>query len=130
MQEANESNWLNHQPAIKAGIEHAAEREAVFRKSKIERFVLEHHLGQQSFSELQQAIQTHPELVLVNAVQDKYTTQTAIWQELDTIRQMQQGKGKVKAIATSEEVSWWMNPMTTLTNGQRGAISLAATTTD
>ncbi|PMB24298.1 hypothetical protein CEN45_08475 [Fischerella thermalis CCMEE 5198] len=43
---------------------------------------------------------------------------------------MQQGRGTVKAIATPEEVSQWMNPMTTLTNGQRRAIALAATTTD
>jgi conjugative relaxase-like TrwC/TraI family protein len=128
--EANELSWFNHQAAIKAGIEHAAEREAVFRKSKIERFVLEHHLGQQSFRQLQQTIQAHPELVLVDPVQDKYTTQTAIWRELDTIRLMQQGRETVKAIATPEEVSQWMNPMTTLTNGQRGAIALAATTTD
>ncbi|NJR60854.1 MAG: relaxase domain-containing protein [Cyanobacteria bacterium CRU_2_1] len=126
----DELSGFNPQAAIKAGIEHAAEREAVFRKSKVERFVLEHHLGQQSFRELQQAIPAHPELVLVDAIQDKYTTQTAIGRELDTIRLMQQGRGTVKVIATPEEVSQWMNPMTTLTTGQRGAIALAATTTD
>ncbi|PSB55613.1 hypothetical protein C7B61_21175, partial [filamentous cyanobacterium CCP1] len=128
--DVNESNEVNFQTMIQAGIEHAAEREVVFRKSKIERFVLEHHLGQQSFRELQQDIQAHPELVLVDAAQDKYTTQTAIGRELNTIRLMQQGKRTVKAIATSEEVSQWMNPMTTLTTGQRRAIALAATTTD
>jgi conjugative relaxase-like TrwC/TraI family protein len=129
-QETSEFRWFNPQAAIKAGVEHVAEREAVFRKSKIERFVLEHHLGQQSFSELQQTVQSHPELVLVDATQDKYTTQTAIWWELETIRLMQQGRGTVKAIATPKEVSQWINPVTTLTNGQRQAISLASTTTD
>lgn len=115
--------------ALDQAIESAAERETVFRRSQVERFVLEQHLGQFSFSELQQAITAHPELVLVDTLQEQYTTQTAIRRELDTIRLMQQGKDTVTAIATSEETDRALH-LALLTTGQREAITLAATTTD
>ena len=38
------------------GVNHASERESVFKREKAERFALEHHLGEQSFSELQTAM--------------------------------------------------------------------------
>lgn len=103
--EPNQANESDLETAVTAGVEQAAERETVFRRSTVERFVLEHHLGQFSFSELQQAITNHSELVLVDALQEKYTTQTAIQRELNTIRLMQQGKGTVSAIASQEEVA-------------------------
>ena len=123
---------LNHpsqaQAAAQAGIHHAAEREAVFRRSKVERFALENHLGQQSFADLQQAIQNSQELI--QAGPNKYTTQTAIQRELDTIRLMQTGKGQVAAIATPDEIDQHLAQESTLTQGQRGAIELSAGSCD
>ncbi|MEO0434303.1 MAG: MobF family relaxase [Cyanobacteria bacterium J06656_5] len=123
---------LNHpsqaQSAAQAGIHHAAEREAVFRRSKVERFALENHLGQQSFADLQRAIQDSQELI--QAGPDKYTTQTAIQRELDNIRLMQSGKGQVAAIATQDEIDRHLTQERTLTQGQRGAIELSGGSCD
>ena len=96
---------INAAIAAREGIQHAAEREAVFRRGKVERFVLENHLGQQSFQDLQQAIANTHELIKADPQKDKYTTQTAIQRELETIRLMQQAKGQVKAIATLAEIA-------------------------
>jgi conjugative relaxase-like TrwC/TraI family protein len=111
-------------------IQHAAEREAVFRRSKVERFALENHLGQQSFADLEQAVAQHPELLRTDPTHDQYTTQTAVYRELETIRLMQQGKGGVKAIATFDEVDKLTERSPTLTDGQREALELSARTSD
>ena len=116
------------QAAAQAGIHHAAEREAVFRRSKVERFALENHLGQQSFADLQRAIQDSQELI--QAGPNKYTTQTAIQRELDTIRLMQTGKGQVAAIATPDEIERHLAQESTLTQGQRGAIEVSGGSCD
>lgn len=116
--------------AVQEGIDHASEREAVFRRSKVERFALENHLGQQSFADLQQAIQESQELIQAEPLTDKYTTQTAIQRELETIRLMQAGKGKVAAIAESLEVARCLADVTTLTEGQQQAIEMSATSSD
>ena len=60
----------------------------------------------------------------------KYTTQTAIQRELDTIRLMQTSKGQVAAIATPEEIDRHLAQEITLTQGQRGAIELSAGSCD
>ena len=57
--------------AATEGVSHAAERESVFKREKAERFALEHHLGEQSFAELQSAM---TEAGLIPA-KDRYTTQ-------------------------------------------------------
>ena len=117
-------------PIVNAGIDHAAEREAVFRRSRVERFVLENHFGQQSFAELQQSIQQSNELIRADSAKDKFTTQTAIQRELETIRLMQDGKGVVEAIALPVEIQDHLAEATTLTKGQRQAIELSALSRD
>jgi len=114
--------------AVRDGIAHAEEREAVFRRGKVEQFALEHYLGQHSWSELQTAIEQTNELIRADAIADRWTTQTAIQRELDTLRLMQQGKGKVRAIAPLEEAITICPE--NLTKGQREALIEAATTTD
>jgi conjugative relaxase-like TrwC/TraI family protein len=111
-------------------IQHAAEREAVFCRSRVERFALENHLGQQSFADLERAIVQHPELLRTDPSLDQYTTQTAVHRELDTIRLMQQGKEMVNAIATLDEVDELMERSPTLTDGQKEALELSARTSD
>jgi ATP-dependent exoDNAse (exonuclease V) alpha subunit len=121
---------LKTQRAIQGGIDHASEREAVFRRSKVERFVLENHLGQQSFGELQKAIEDNGELIQAEPLQDKYTTQAAIHRELETIRLMQSGKGMVEAIASSTEIERLLEEAPTLSDGQQRAIEMSAMSGD
>lgn len=40
----------NANVAVNAGVNHCSERENLFRRSQVERFALEHCLGEQSFS--------------------------------------------------------------------------------
>ena len=114
------------QKAATEGVNHAAERESVFKLEKVERFVLEHHLGKQSFSEMQGALQ---ETDLVPA-KERYTTETAINRELDTIAIMESGQGQVEAIAAYADVKAATAEETSLTAGQYAAIIDTATSSD
>ncbi|NEQ54656.1 MAG: relaxase domain-containing protein, partial [Leptolyngbya sp. SIO3F4] len=58
---------------LRPAIQHCGERDAVFRQTHLERFVFEHHLGEQSWEELEGAISTNPELIKVE--EQKFTTQ-------------------------------------------------------
>ncbi|MEO1792926.1 MAG: AAA family ATPase, partial [Cyanobacteria bacterium J06629_19] len=90
----------------------------------------ENHLGQHSFAALQQAIQESNELILADPLKDKFTTQTAIQRELETIRLMQDGKGVVVAIAAPQDIERYLEVSTTLTDGQRQAIEISAMSRD
>jgi conjugative relaxase-like TrwC/TraI family protein len=115
---------------ISNGIDHASEREAVFRRSKVERFILENHLGQRCFGDVQTAIDQHPELISADRLQDKFTTQTAIQRERETIALMQQGKQQVNPIVTPTAIERILLEFPDLTSGQRDAIARSTTTTD
>ena len=112
--------------AAAEGVNHASERESVFRVEKAERFALEHHLGEQSFAELQTAM---IDAGLLSA-KNRYTTQTAIERELDTIVVMESGQGQVNAIADDTKIRQLLQQEQSLTEGQRQAIEITATTTD
>ena len=114
------------QTAAVEGVNHASERESVFRVERAERFALEHHLGEQSFSELQTAM---TDAGLLSA-KNRYTTQTAIERELDTIAIMENGQGQESAISDEPKVQQLLQPEQLLTAGQRQAIEMSATTTD
>jgi conjugative relaxase-like TrwC/TraI family protein len=114
--------------AAREGINHAAEREAVFKRGKVEQFALGNHLGQQSWSRLQAAIQKTGQLIQADKAKDKYTTHQAIARELETIQFMEQGKGRFEAIASLDEVE--AIAPETLTKGQRQAIEFSVTTQD
>ncbi len=115
---------------VSNGIDHASEREAVFRRSKVERFILENHLGQRCFGDVQTAIDQHPELISADRVQDKFTTQTSIQRERETIALMQQGKQQVNPIVTPVAIEQILLGFPDLTSGQRDAIARSTTTTD
>ncbi|MEL7315184.1 MAG: MobF family relaxase, partial [Cyanobacteria bacterium J06559_3] len=108
------------------GVNHASERESVFKREKAERFALEHHLGEQSFGELQTAM---TDVGLLPA-KNRYTTQTAIERELDTIAIMESGQGTGSAIANDAQTWQLLRQELSLTEGQRQAIETTATTTD
>ena len=112
---------------IDAAIQHCGERESVFRRTTLERFVLEHELGMQGFEAIEGAIASNPELIRV--AEGKFTTQTALNLELNTIRLMQQGRGQVGAIVPNGTqldslVNHSLNPE------QQNAVEMAATTPD
>jgi hypothetical protein len=111
--------------AVGRAIAHCSERESIFRQAQIERFVLEHHLGQQRFEDLQGAIATHDELIKVEP--GKYTTQAALNLELKTIRLIDSGKGQVTRITSLEEVYSSLENKH-LTIGQREAVRRSLTT--
>jgi conjugative relaxase-like TrwC/TraI family protein len=112
--------------AAVAGVSHAAERESVFKREKAERFALEHHLGEQSFAELQTAMTAAGML----AAKERFTTEGAIARELDTIAIMNSGQGQVDAIANPIEVMQLTTAETTLTIGQYKAILETASSRD
>jgi conjugative relaxase-like TrwC/TraI family protein len=127
-QDLSESGREQAAIAAHEGIDHAEEREAVFKRGKVEQFALGNHLGQQSWLYLQDAIQETGQLIQVDAAADKYTTHQAIERELETIQLMENGQGKFGAIASLEAVEAIAPEM--LTKGQRQAIELSVTTTD
>ena len=125
--EAAPKELTNQAPtAAVEGVNHASERESVFKREKAERFALEHHLGEQSFAELQTAMTDAGLLPAKN----RYTTQTAIERELDTIAIMESGKGIGSAIANDAQTWQLLRQELSLTEGQRQAIEMTATMTD
>ena len=111
---------------LELAIQHCSEREAVFRRTALERFVFEHRLGQTSFDRLQQDIESSPELVQID--ENRVTTQAAIWLELETIRIMREGKGRVEAIASLSQIEQQLSG--SLTAEQRQAIAQVMTAPD
>ncbi|MEM6256676.1 MAG: MobF family relaxase, partial [Cyanobacteria bacterium P01_D01_bin.156] len=117
---------------IHKGIEHCEERRTVFNREKIERFALEHHLGQQPFNQLETALNESTELIRVEPRQEQAsscTTKAAVQLELNTIRTMHQGKGQVLPLAHSRQIQT-ATADKTLTAGQLSAIHLSATSKD
>ncbi|MEA5464725.1 MobF family relaxase [Leptothoe sp. PORK10 BA2] len=112
---------------LKPAIQHCGERDAVFRQTHLERFVFEHHLGEQSWEELEGAIATNPELIKIE--EERFTTQAAMNLELNTIRLMQQGKGKEAQIAPLFQVEQILTGVP-LTQEQQQAIQQTCTTPD
>jgi conjugative relaxase-like TrwC/TraI family protein len=113
--------------AVGRAIAHCGEREAIFRRAQIERFVLEHHLGEYRFDNIGCAINEHEELIRVEP--GKYTTQSALSLELETIRWMDVGKGQVTQIATLETIDRYLENKH-LTAGQRRAVERSLSTSD
>jgi conjugative relaxase-like TrwC/TraI family protein len=112
---------------IDAAIQHCGERESVFRRTTLEHFVFEHELGAQGFKAIEGAIAHSPELIRV--ADGKFTTQTALNLELNTIRLMQQGRGQVGVIVPNgTQLDSLVNH--TLNSEQQNAVETAATTPD
>ena len=121
-------NWQSEpKKVVRAGLNHCSEREAVFRREQVERFALENHLGQQFFEELQQTLDTDPEVI--HTCDQRLTTQTAVLRELETIRTVLEGRGQVGAVASEDWVAATLADQG-LTQGQYEGILLAATTRD
>ena len=117
---------------IDDAIAHCGERDAIFKRDLIEKFVVEHNIGQQSFETMQTDIDTHAELISVGQDEkgrEQVTTETALHRELATIQLMQAGKDSVGAIASTETVEQSFAD-STLSEEQRQAIALSCATSD
>lgn len=122
-----------HQQAdqmARAGTAHASERESVFRRGKVERFALEHALGEMPLATLSQAIAAQGELLSVEATKDKYTTTAALHRERDTIQLMHQGQHQWAPILSEAELQEQLPQWPTLSTGQQRALTLALTSSD
>lgn len=111
---------------VSTAIEHCSERTVNFPREDLEKFLVA-EVGQHSFDSLQSAIERNTELL--KAKNNQYTTRTALQRELDTISLVNQAQGKESAIAHPEVVGSYLENKS-LTQGQREAIALAATTND
>ncbi|MEM9904159.1 MAG: MobF family relaxase [Cyanobacteria bacterium P01_D01_bin.44] len=121
-------NWQSRpRVSVQAGLDHCAERDAVFKREKVERFALENHLGQQHFEDLEQTLDHDPNVI--HTPDQRLTTQAAVLRELDTIRMVLDGRGKVGAVAATTLVDEFLKDQG-LTAGQQSGIRLAATTRD
>jgi hypothetical protein len=78
-------------------------------------------------NEVERAIASHPELI--KTFDGRCTTQKALTRELATIDLMQQGKGILNPITHPETIDSYLENKT-LTQGQREAVTVAATTAD
>ncbi len=114
---------------IDDAIAHCGERDAIFRTTAIEKFVFEHHIGELSMVELQQAIASHPELLTVDEDKGKVTTESALQLELSTIRLMQEGQGQAGVIAPAETIAARLEPLS-LSAEQSSAITLSCQSSD
>jgi conjugative relaxase-like TrwC/TraI family protein len=120
--------WQSHpKQAVQAGLNHCSEREAVFKREPVERFALENHLGQQFFEDVQRTLDSDPEVIRTH--DQRLTTQTSVLRELETIRTVLDGRGKVGAIASEDWVTTQLEDQS-LTRGQYKGVLLAATTPD
>ncbi|MBW4639014.1 MAG: relaxase domain-containing protein [Gloeocapsa sp. UFS-A4-WI-NPMV-4B04] len=112
--------------AVQAGIEHCSERKVAFKSEDIEKFVTT-ETRPFGINKVQEAIAQHPELI--KTFDGRYTTQAALTRELATIDLMQQGKGILNPITHPETIDRYLENKT-LTQGQREAVTVAATTKD
>ncbi|WP_156114296.1 MobF family relaxase, partial [Myxosarcina sp. GI1] len=109
--------------AVSDAIEHCAERSVAFKPQAIQQFVFS-EVGKYQYRELETAIATNNELIHLDK---QVTTQTALLRELATIKLVKEGQNRVGAIATPEAV---VRSTAGLTEGQKNAVTLAATTQD
>ncbi len=115
----------NINQAVSEAISHLGERKVAFKPEEIEQFVLS-EVGQYQPQEVEEAISKSNELIHLDG---KVTTQTALLREINTIRLVKQGQERVQALTTPSAVEESLLG-SSLTEGQKKAVSLAATTQD
>ncbi len=111
--------------AVNEAIEHCSERTVAFKPEEIQKFIFS-EVGKYQQQKVEQAISDSQELIHLDK---QVTTQTALLREIATIRLVKQGQDKVEAISTPEAVAESIAGQS-LTEGQKNAITLAATSSD
>ncbi|MGK7947260.1 MAG: AAA family ATPase, partial [Xenococcaceae cyanobacterium] len=116
---------VNINQAVAEAISHCSERTVAFKPEEIKKFVFS-EVGKYSHQDLEQAITNNNELIHLDK---QVTTQTALLREIATIRIVKDGKDKVKHLSTFQAMEQAIAGES-LTEGQRKAVTLAATTSD
>jgi conjugative relaxase-like TrwC/TraI family protein len=99
-------------------IAHCSEKRVAFRTQDIHKFILSHSLKTVDVEQIQPLIALSPELIrLLEKNGVRYTTQTAVGLELDTIRLMHSGQKSVSAITQPEVVEAHLEQMRILGTG-------------
>ena len=117
-------------------IAHCSQKRVAFRAQDIQRFILEHSFKTIDVESIQPLIDNSAELIRLQERHGiRYTTQTAVGLELDTIRLMQSGQKSLGAITHPEVVADHLEQMRLLGNrelnqGQKQAVLMSLTTTD
>ncbi len=111
--------------AVAEAIEHSSERNVAFKPETLKKFILE-EVGKYSHELLHNEIVNNNELIHLDK---KVTTQTALLREINTIRLVKDGQGKVEALSSTEAVTDSLAGLS-LTEGQQNAVVMAATTND
>ena len=115
----------NVNQAVAEAIEHCSERTVAFKPEEIQKFVLA-EVGKYQHHKLEQAINSNDELIHLDK---QVTTQTALLREIATIKLVKDGQERVKALTDTEIVDEFIERKG-LTEGQRQAVTLAATSCD
>jgi conjugative relaxase-like TrwC/TraI family protein len=100
------------QEIVGNSVQHCEERRAIFPREAVERFALEHHLGDRSFADIVGTVETSGDLIRIEPglpAGSLLTTQRAIALEQDTIRLMQQGQGQAVPLASSWQAASLVN---------------------
>jgi len=100
------------QEIVDNSIQHCEERRAIFPREAVERFALEHHLGDRPFADIAGTISSSSELIRIEPglpASSLLTTQRAIALEQDTIQRMREGQGQVVPLATSWQAARLVN---------------------
>ncbi len=121
----DELETANVRRALNEAIEHFSERQVAFKPEDLKQFILT-EAGKYSHSKVAQAIAKSNELIHLDKL---VTTQTALMREIATIRLVKDGQDRVPTISHPEVVKDTLAELS-LTEGQRNAVTLAATTSD
>lgn len=113
--------------AASDGIDYAESQSFEFRRELVEEFALNLSLGQQSWRQLQSAIDQSNRLIFDETL-NLYTTEVAIARKKAVLRLVRQGQGAVEAIADAAEVEDL--DIDYLSPARQQALMVAATTTD
>jgi len=112
------------QAIIDNSVQHCEERRAIFPREAVERFALEHHLGDRAFADIAGTIASSSELIRIEPglpVSSLLTTQRAIALEQETMHLMQEGQGQVQPLANSWQMASLVNEGN-FNAGQRTAV--------
>lgn len=113
--------------AASDGIDYAESQSFEFRRELVEEFALNSSLGQQSWRQLQSAIDQSNRL-LFDETLNLYTTEAAIARKKAVLRLIQQGQGAVEAIADVADVE--ALDIGYLSPARQQALMVVVTTTD
>ncbi|MEM0980082.1 MAG: MobF family relaxase, partial [Cyanobacteria bacterium P01_H01_bin.58] len=120
------------QEIIGNSVQHCEERRAIFPREAVERFALEHHLGDRAFADIAGTVANSSDLIRIEPglpAGSLLTTQRAIALEQNTIQLMQEGQGRAAPLMSSWQAERLVNA-SNFNVGQRLAVQQTLTSFD